>query len=261
MEHGQFALLDLAITAGIFVALLVFLELGRRLGAKLLAERGTGVRAGVGVVDGTVYGLLGLLIGFAFSGAAGRFDKRSELVVNEVGAISTAWLRIDLMVPERQPAARAAFERYVDALLAAYQHPPGSAPERHERKRLARAEDDLWTASVEASLAPGGDPARIALLPALNEMFDAVDTERLAQRLHPPLVIYAMLVLTAFAAALFGGYALSNAPNRNWIHMVGVAATVSVALFVILELESPRLGVIRMDRIDQAIVELRETMR
>lgn len=260
MDHGEFALIDLAITLGIFAGLLIFLELGRRLGARLLVERGPEARAGVGVVDGTVYGLLGLLLGFAFSGAATRFDKRSEMVVQEVNAISTAWLRIDLMQPDRQAATRLAFKRYVDALLAAYAHPPESPAERHERKRLAHAQDALWSLTVSSSLAPGGDPARIGLLPTVNEMFDAVDTERLAQRLHPPLVIYIMLVLTAFAAALFGGFALSNAPDRNWLHIVGVAATISIALFVILELESPRLGVVRVDRIDSAIAELRATM-
>jgi hypothetical protein len=260
MEHREFALIDVAIAGGLFLGMLLFLEMGRRMGIRQVAKRGTAARSGVGVVDGTVYGLLGLLLGFAFSGAAARFDKRRELVVHQVNAMSTAWMRLDLMQPERQVGARPEFRRYTDALLAAYANAPGSEGEVRERDRLRQAQTELWSQSVAASLAPGGDPARIALLPALNEMFDAVDAEQLAQRIHPPQIIYVMLGLTALAAALFGGFALSNGPSRNWMYSIGVAGTISVALFVILELESPRLGLIRVDGIDRALHELRATM-
>lgn len=259
MDHLEFALIDVGAAVGLFLAMLLFLEIGRRLGIRKVAKRGAGARSGVGVVDGTVYGLLGLLLGFAFSGAAGRFDKRRELVVDQVNAMSTAWMRLDLLQPERQAGARPEFRRYADALLAVYANPPGSEEEQRERVRLTQAQNELWSQSVAASLAPGGDPARIALLPALNEMFDAVDAEKLAQRIHPPQVIYVMLGLTALAAALFGGFALSNGP-RNWMYSVGVALTISVAIFVILELESPRLGLIRIDAIDSALGEVRATM-
>jgi hypothetical protein len=43
--------------------------------------------------------------------------------------------------------------------------------------------------------------------------------------------------------------------------MVGFAATVAVAVYVILDLEYPRLGLIRVDAFDQALVELRESMK
>jgi hypothetical protein len=69
-----------------------------------------------------------------------------------------------------------------------------------------------------------------------------------------------MLVLIAMTAALFGGYRMAAGTTRNWIPILGVAAAMSVALFVILELESPRLGLVRVDAMDKALVELRATM-
>ena len=65
-------------------------------------------RAGVGAVEGAVYGLLGLLIAFTFSGAGLRFDHRRSLVVEEANAIGTAYLRIDLLPEDAQPALRGA---------------------------------------------------------------------------------------------------------------------------------------------------------
>ena len=97
------------------------------------------------------------------------------------------------------------------------------------------------------------------LLPALNDMFGAVERERLARRMHPPTVIYVMLALATLAASLFGGHAMSAAPKRNWLYILGVAVTVSITAYVILELESPRLGVIQVDGKDLA--QLRANMQ
>jgi hypothetical protein len=49
------------------------------------------------VIDGAVFGLMALLLGFSFSGAVSRFDTRRELIVQETNAIGTAWLRVDLL--------------------------------------------------------------------------------------------------------------------------------------------------------------------
>ena len=67
------------------------------------------------------------------------------------------------------------------------------------------------------------------------------------------------LVGSALAAALFAGYGLSSGAH-NWMHILGVAGTVSLATYVIIDLEFPRLGLIRIDSMDRALLELRETM-
>lgn len=256
----MYGLITVGIAIALFLGLLLFVELGRRLGIKQTKKRGDGARAGVGGVDSVVYSLLGLLIGFTFSGAAGRFDKRRELTVREVNAISTAWQRIDLMSPDQQPGFRDAFRGYVDALIAVHRETPGTDEDQRGRVALAKAQNDVWSRGVTSSLDPNGEKARMLILPAVNEMFDVVDTERLAQQLHPPMIIYMMLSLAAFAGAMFAGYAMSNTTPRNWVHIIGMAATISIASYVILELEAPRLGLIRVDSTDRALIELRETM-
>jgi len=126
---------------------------------------------------------------------------------------------------------------------------------------LKRAQDVLWTRAVAACLGPGGEPARMLLLPSLNESFDAVEMEYLNRRIHPPVIIYAMLGMAALAAAVFGGMGVAVGTTRNWSHIVGFAATIAIAVWVIVELEYPRFGVIRVTSFDQTLVELRESMR
>jgi hypothetical protein len=91
-------------------------------------------------------------------------------------------------------------------------------------------------------------------------MYVAVDRERMAWHEHPPLAIYLMLLLTALAAALFAGYTMANEPTRNWLFFSAVPTVISVVMYVILDIEFPRLGLIRVNAMDQLLVEVRAAM-
>jgi hypothetical protein len=82
----------------------------------------------------------------------------------------------------------------------------------------------------------------------------------MARRIHPPSVIFVMLGVAALASAIFAGYGIASGSTRNWMYMVGIAATIAAATYVILELEYPRLGLFRINAMDQALTELRATM-
>ena len=255
----RFAVFAACIALALFAVLLLLIEIGRRFGVRQASLRGTAARAGVGVVDGSVYGLLALLIGFMFSGAASRFDERRHLIAQEVNVMGTAWQRIDVLPDEQQDAIRTLFRGYVDALLAWYDEAPGSQQTVHEPPALTRAQNELWARSVAVAVMPS-NAARSLYLSALNDMFGAVDEERMARRIHPPSIIFGMLGIAALTTALFAGYGLASGVSRNWIYMIGVAATIAIATYVILELEYPRLGLVRVNAMDRAVVELRATM-
>ena len=259
MTEATFRLISVGGAIALFVTMVLFIELGRRLGRRQRAERGA-EGAGIGVVDAVVYSLLSLLIGFAFSGATGRFDHRRNLIIEEASAISTAWQRIDALPIEKQAPIRDGLRNYVEQLIASNKYIPETAEENRLRAEMRRAETDIWSKSMEACLQPDGEKARMLLLPALNEMFDVVEKGRLGRRLHPPAIIFLMLGLTTVAASIFAGYAMSAHPKRNWIQITGVAATISIALFVIVELEFPRIGFVQLDSMDKALAEVLQTM-
>ena len=260
MNHVNFGLLSVSIAVGLFLAMLLFLEIGRRIGIRRMRDRGPDARVGVGVVDSAVYAVLALFLGFTFSGATSRFDHRRELVAQEVTSMGTAWSRIAMLPSELQPPVRAEFQRYVDALVTSYTAPTTAGDAERQRNAVVRIKSDLWARAVAACSTTVGEKARMLLLPSLNEMFDNVEHEHLARRMHPPGVIYLMLGVAAFAASLFAGYAMSNAVTRNWLFSIGIAATISIMTYVIIELEYPRLGWVRVNGFDQALVELRATL-
>jgi hypothetical protein len=261
MQKVLFTLISVGGAVAMFLAMVLCLQLGRRFAIKRVEKRGEAARTGVGVVDVAVYSLLSLLIGFVFSGAATRFDHRRELIVEEVGAISTAWQRIDVLPADRQGAIRDGVRRYLDIVIATYSYIPESTKERQGRSALALVTEDVWAKAVAACLHDSGEKARMLLLPALNEMFDAADRHRLIRLLHPPWIIWVMLVVTALAASMFGGYSMGTRQAHNWFHVIGFAATISIALYVIVEMEFPRVGIVQMGAMDRAFVALRATMK
>jgi hypothetical protein len=262
MTQIRFTLGALLLALLLLGAMLLFLELGRRLRARSMAKSGVKSLVPLGAVTSLVYAVLSLLLSFMFAGAAARFDGRRALISDELNAISTAWIRIDPLPQDRRDDVRDRFRAYVDALIALYVHPGDlRSPEAaRQHAAVAAAANELWTRAVAACLDPGGEAARMLLLPALNEMFDAVDQERVARRMHPAPIVWIMLAVAALAASLFAGYDMAG-ERRNWIYMVGIAATISIVTFVIIDLEYPRLGIVRVDDFDQLIVQLRAGLR
>lgn len=255
-----FTFLIIALAAAFFVAMLALMEVGRRIGLRQLSRDGLGSHAGLGVVEGAVFGLLGLMLAFTFSGAASRFDDRRHLRVEEVNAIGTAWKRIDILPPAAQPGIRASFKRYVDALIAAYTKLPNLRAE--EFTWADQAAEEVWAKAATASGPESGVPERMLLiLPPMNEMFDLSTTRRLATWIHPPLIIYVLLALVALFGALLAGYGMSGSGRRSWLHMIAFSLSIAAATYLILDLEYPTLGLIRVTQFDRALVELRATMR
>lgn len=260
MQPWQAGLFGIGAAFLLFVAMVLFQELGRWLGQR----RPVGAEKedmGADLMDSAVFGLLGLLLGFTFSGAAMRFDQRRELVGKVVNAAGTAWMRVDILPPQLQDSVRIPFRRYMDALLAAYTTSRIPANVFQEPAPVAQAQAETWSQAVKACVTTEGERARILLLPSLNEMFDAVEFERLARRVHPPNVVFVILGVTAVLSALLAGYAFAASKSRGWVHRIGVSATIALAVYVILELEYPRLGLVRVDAMDQALIELRATMK
>lgn len=244
-----FVFFDVLFMGLLFGGMLALQEVGLRIGERHrrrhhAAEKKTGSAA-----EGAVYGLLGLLLAFTFSGAGGRFDERRHLVVEEANAIGTAWLRIDLLPETAQPAMRGLFRRYMDARLERYRLFHDAAAGEAARMRSVRLQEEIWSAAVSAAKQSGEIAPLTVFLPALNSMIDITATREAATRLHPPVAVFVMVVLLCLVGSLFAGYGMAGAP-RTWVHTFGFATVMSLALFVTLDLEFPRFGLIRVDYAD-----------
>ncbi len=244
----------------LFVIMLVCLELGGRIGQWQAAKDPEGAKAGIGAIEAAIFGLLGLILAFTFSGAAARFDTRRHLIVQEANAIGTAYLRLDLLPATAQPELREKFRHYLDTRLEAYRKLPDLQAVQKELDKSVRLQREIWSKAQTASRAGNWQPATMLLLPAINEMIDITTVRTTAGQIHPPLVIYVLLFGLAICSSLLAGYSLSGCKKHKWLHHVVFALAVSITCYVIIDLEYPRLGLIRVDAADHVLVEVRKSM-
>ncbi len=245
----------------LFAGMLLMLELGRRIGVRQRARMGDTHGSGLAAVEGSIFGLLGLIVAFTFSGAAARLDQRRAQIVEEANDVGTAYLRVDLLPPDLQPAIRQKFREYVDARLEVYRALPNVQAATTHLARANAMQGEIWQLALAAGQAAPGTAAPILLLPSLNAMFDISNSRYWSMRTHPPLVIFALLFALSLACALFAGYGMSATSERNWLHRFGFSFVLAATVFVIIDLEHPRFGLIRIDAFDRALVDVRETMK
>jgi hypothetical protein len=200
------------------------------------------------------------LIAFTVQGASARFDARRALIVQEANYIGTAWLRIDLLPAGAQPTMRGLFRQYLDSRLETYRKIPDMTAVKAELDRTRELQDEIWEVAL-ANQKEVGQALVTGLLPALNQMFDIVTTRTMAAQSHPPMIVFVMLAFMACAAAFMAGHGMSGSKVRSWVHIVGFASILAATVLVIMDMEYPRLGMIRVDGFDQVLMDLRQTMK
>jgi hypothetical protein len=246
---------------GLFAGMLILLEVGRRVRRRRHALHGEAVGEGLGAVEAAMFGLMGLLVAFTFSGAVSRFDARRQLIVDEANAIGTAYVRLDLLKPEPRLALQQLLRDYVDARLAIYHAIPDSVGVHGALDRAAHLQEEIWRQAVPAVRDAPNPQLAGSLLPAINDMVD-ISTNRLAAtQMHPPAIIFGLLALVALVCALLAGYAMAGSVSRSWIHIIGFAAVLSIAVYVIVDLEYPRLGLFKISEFDKMLIDVRASMR
>jgi hypothetical protein len=246
----------------LFVGMLILLEAGRRLGVRRRPKESEGERGSLGTVEGAVFALFGLMVAFTFSGAASRFNEKRMLIAEEVNAIETAYLRLHLVPQEAQSVLQELFRRYVDSRLETYRKLPNMEAAKLEMAKSKKLQEEIWTEAVAATQLPKTHPdAGKLLLPALNNMIDITTTRTMALQIHPPRIIYALLFGLGLICSLLAGYRMSSGQHRSWLHICGFTVMTVLIVYVILDAEYPRAGLIRLEAADQLLVELRDGMK
>ena len=256
---GNFNLIAILIVLVLLAGMFLLVEAGFRIGTKHRAQDG-GASEGLGALEGGVLGLMSLLLAFSFSGAADRFNTRRALVVEESNELGTAWLRLDLVPAPAQPAIRDSFRSYVDARIEAYRALPDYDAAMTAFGRANALQPVIWKMAIEATR-DGWPPAATVLLPSLNSTFDIANTRFWATRTHPPYILHGLLLLLVLLGALLAGYAMSRGGRRRWSHTMIFVFMVVITVWIIVDLEYPRLGIINVSDFDQAIVDVRSTMK
>jgi Protein of unknown function (DUF4239) len=252
--------LAIAISMLLFLSMLACLEVGYRVGRRKVEEHPT-AHDGIGTIEAAIFALLGLLLGFSFSGATARFDARRQLITAEANAIGTAYLRLDELPAPDQPELRQLFRQYVDARVDAYARIPDMKAFYQGVAQAGKLQHQIWVRAIAACRNdPTQNSARL-LLPALNEMSDVTTDRTIAINSHLPWLVFCLLVWVALSSCVVAGYAMAKRRKRSWLHMLLYATCIAITVYTVTDLDYPRSGLIRLSSADKALEQLRDSIR
>lgn len=210
-----------------------------------LRSRSDSLQGPLGVVQGTLLGLVGLLLAFGLTMAVGRYEERRSLVVQEADDIGTAYLRAQIISEPARTTSLTLFKRYADTAIRLSHEVPGSAEFDASRAELADLQQQLWAAAGQAlETEPAGNASRL-YVEALNPVFD-VHTDRVSslRNLVPTPVLLLEILGSAVALGVLALYL--SMIGRGLTTSVVAAAIVLFILFVSFDLDRPERGYIRV---------------
>ncbi len=109
---------SVAIAITLFLAMLLFNEIGYQVGRFVQEHTDSEVKTLTGSIQASVLGLLALMLGFTFSMSMQRYDSRSMALIEEANAIGTTLLRVRLLPQQYQDDARELLGKYVEIRVA-----------------------------------------------------------------------------------------------------------------------------------------------
>ena len=247
---------------GLFAGMLLMLFIGQWLGRRRLSAQETDpVHSRLTGVEAAIFGLMGLMIAFTFSGAASRYEMRRQLVVDEANAIGTAYLRMDLLPAAAQSALREKFRRYTETRINVYRVLPDVNASETQAAIAVTLQNEIWAAALVA-LKEAPPQATIVVVPALNQMIDVTTARAIAQHTHTPKLIFIGVLMLALVCSLLAGYVVANTKTHNvGVYVFTFAVVMTLTVYIIFDLDYPRFGLVRLDFADKALTDLLAMMK
>lgn len=245
----------------LFGCLLILLEVGRRLGSRHRRANPDNSSSAFGAVEAAIFGILGLLLAFTFSGAISRLDERRLMIVEEANKISATFLLTDILPASARPGFRALLKDYLQARVEATRLAVRVSGGQEWLNSEAVSRSDLlqvqlWQMVSKVNDAARSDSIEQVLMPSMNSMFAEARRRNAVAHRHPPLTVYIMLVAMVMISSVVAGYGMSAAAARSWLHVVAFAATLAITVMIIWDIEFPRQGFIRIDRFDATLADV-----
>ena len=225
---------------------LVAIELGFRIGGYRKGKRDKEGDSQVVSMTGAHLGLLAFILAFSFSMSAGHFGKRKELLLEEVNAIETAFLRAEL-VPEPH-------RTQIKSLLADYSGARAEA--KHGAEAIARVIRDseaihgkIWIVVKQLSQKDKLTVMDSLLVQAINEVIDLHNKRIYAGlNIRIPINIWVALYVILILSMIGMGFSMGLSGKRNSVASLSLALSFSMVMFVIADLDRPTAGLVLTDQ-------------
>jgi hypothetical protein len=211
-------------------------------------------RGGYSMVLSATLTLLGLLIGFSFSMAIGRYDQRKNYEEEEANAIGTEYARADLLPDAVRSKVQEQLVQYVDLRIRKYEvHASNDTAELD--LRTTRLQSEMWR-EVQTAAAANPTPVMATVVTGMNDVLNRQGYTQAARWNRIPLPAWGLMLSIAMFSNFLIGF---GASKRHNIMFLVVPLAIAVSFLLIADIDSPQGGLIRV--VPQNLIALADSLK
>jgi hypothetical protein len=229
-----------------FLVVLIPIIMGQRYGIWRTRKSPDLQNASVGSVVGAAFGLLAFMLAFTFQIAAGRYDARKELLLDEVTNIRTTWLRAGVVPEPIRSDTRRLLVEYVNLRVDLANDPLKLSSTMERSQQILNA---FWK-SVEILAEQDNSSEMYSLFAtSVNDLVDNYNhrvTMSLEYRI--PNAILGVLFIIAFLSMIALGYQFGISGRGSFRINLLLAIVFAMVMFLILALDRPETGIAKLNQ-------------
>ncbi len=240
---------SVAIAVVLFIAIIVFNEVGFRVGRFIQSHIDSEVKTLTGSIQASILGLLALLLGFTFSMSMQRYDNRSMALIDEANAMGTAILRIQLLPEEFKEKADKLFQEYVGLRVDIGQLDLTKLKERNiYNNKITNLQNELWSLAISATNVDPRPVTTGVFVKSLNDVIDSQGKRNALLQMHVPEVVLLLLFIVFISSGGIMGYSSGLSGKRIVAPIILVSLLITLIVFIIIDLDRPKRGLIQVNQ-------------
>jgi len=231
----------------VFVFSLLALWVAALIGARLRSRRRNldpAEREDLGVILAASLTLLGLIIGFSFSMAVSRYDQRKNYEADEANTIGTEYARAGLLPADDASKVREMLKCYLDQRISFYA-PPNRNQLVQINAQTAQLQTSLW-AAIEAAAKAQPTPVVALAVSGMNDVLNSEAYTQAAWWNRIPTAAWCLMIAIGLGCNVLVGYNARRPIDQQPQEFLILPLIVSIAFFLIAEMDSPRGGVVQI---------------
>ena len=225
---------------------------GFTLGRRFRDRKSEGDAPPIGSVIGALFALLAFMLALTFSSASSRYDTRKQLLIDEVNAIGTVFLRTSFLENEDKQHSQTLLKDYAKHRTHVLNEGFSFAAFITKSELIQK---ELWDIVIKYPKGNVGGALTASYVTAINDMFDLHNSRVIVGvSYHVHSSIWATLLsISVLSMAALGFQFAYSGGRRVWLCMF-LATTFSLVLFLIEDLDRPDQGTVRVYQEPMAVL-------
>jgi prepilin signal peptidase PulO-like enzyme (type II secretory pathway) len=211
----------------------------------------------LGTVEGSLLGLMALLLAFSFSMAATKFESRRQTIIDEANLLNTAILRCDLYPDSIKRSLLPGYKNYLEARIGYYEAGDDPVKIKAALYDADKQFKSMWNNVLLLSKAHENNLKTEQMIQIIMGLKNIKTTREAGRMAAVPALIIVVLLIIVFGASFLTGFGIKPG-KRSTLPSIAFALMTSIVLYLVMELSRPRQGFVNLSSAEEKLVELRK---